>query len=131
MGIVEEFEEFKAQLREKWLDYYEVNLLCLEKNKLQIPKREISFRNVNSGAIESKYRPDDSIILSIIISFDQKTKDYIQFLSMATNDIYKIVELLGLNFDPKIELEKRKEKRAKNQLIEPPSPLDEFRNKNL
>ncbi|WP_144051372.1 DUF5331 domain-containing protein [Geminocystis herdmanii] len=128
---MEEFEEFKAQLKEKWLNYYQVNLSCLEKNKLQILQCEFPVNNVNTGAKEYQIRPIDSIILSIIISFDQKTKDYIQFLSMATNDTYRIVELLGLNFDPKIELEKRKEERAKNQLIEPPSPLDEFRNKNF
>ncbi|WP_373478774.1 DUF5331 domain-containing protein [Geminocystis sp.] len=122
MGIVEEFEELKPIIKDKWLDFYENNLSFCKNIRID----NYQYKSGGQSAPDL-YRPNGLIILTTIILLEPKMKDYIQLLSMANSDTEKIVELLRLNFDPKIELEKRKEEKAKNQFIEPPSLLDDFR----
>lgn len=114
--MMEDFENLKSIVKEKWLDFYEENLPLFNL---------IDIDNTSLG--QSRYRPDNSTILTIVILLEPKIKDYIQLMAMVEGTQNKIVEILGLNFSPKIAIEERKEEREKNKLIEPPSPLDDFR----
>jgi hypothetical protein len=123
MGIVEEFEELKPILQEKWLDFYSQN------------KSVILRYLTQANAIKYEY------ILGILISLEPK-------LSIAINNYLKICDYLRIQ-PPSIDVlllnilnishnvstldqqVKEREEKMKNQLIELPSPLDEFRNKNF
>jgi len=94
MEILENFEQLKLTLREKWLDYYKNNLPLF--NTIDINDFDIG---------KNLYRPNGSVILSIVILLLPEIKDYILIMANVNPDKEKIVELLGLNFSPKVELE--------------------------
>lgn len=124
MGIVEEFEELKPILQEKWLDFYSQNKSVL-----------LKYLTQSNSTIKHES------ILGILLSLEPK-------LSLAINNYLKICGylriqppsvdillsgILGIsnytvNLDQQVQ---EREEKIKNQFIEPPSPLDEFRNKNL
>lgn len=101
------FEEIKAGLKDKWLDYYEVNqswicnLGCWVK-----------------GPEDGSRRPNAHVILTAISSLEPKIIDYLIPLVEINPDGEQVVKALGLNFRPKTELEKRAEERSKNQEAE-------------
>ncbi|NCO75860.1 MAG: DUF5331 domain-containing protein [Cyanobacteria bacterium] len=110
---MEDFEEFKVNLREKWLDYCEVNE---------------EYLHVWYG--DYGVCPEANFILGVITGIEPKVIEWVNFYSSHVSPKSKIngaVAFLELNFDYKKALETRKEKKAKNQIIEPPSPLDDFR----
>jgi hypothetical protein len=122
MNIVEDFEEFKANLKEKWLDYYEANQELLQK-------------------LGTDFKSNDHWIftLGVLSALDPqmtpKVEEWIDFylthipvhIHSYSDKATKVVEFLGLKFDYEEELEKRAEEREKAQKTEPPSPLDDFR----
>lgn len=117
MEIVADFTAFKAQLREKWLDYCEAN-----------------EESLNNWYGTSTYL-NDNFILGVLTVIEPKVIEWTTFYFthiesriIIRNSIdEKFINFLGLYFDYKEALETRKEERAKNSLIELPSPLDEFR----
>lgn len=98
MEILENFEQLKLTLREKWLDYYKNNLPLFN---------TIDINDFDMG--KNLYRPNGSVILSVVILLLPEIKDYIQIMANVNPDKEKIVELLGLNFSPKVELENTNE----------------------
>jgi hypothetical protein len=112
MGIVEEFEEFKLQLREKWLDYCEANEQYLN----------VWYKNCTY--------PDNDFIVGVLTIIEPNLVQWIHFYLTHIQPLHPVslsINFLKLDFDYKNALETRKEERAKNQLIEPPSLLDDFR----
>jgi len=112
MGILKDFETYKAELKQKWIEYYEANLEL--------------FDTINMAEYRRKC-PDSSMILALIMLTDSQAKEYIELLSMANSDKDKLVQLLELNFNINEEIEKRKQEKTKNELVEYQSPLDDFR----
>jgi len=117
MDIVEEFDKFKKDLKEKWLDYYEEN------------QESLNNWYKNSSI-------DNDFIFGVLTVIEPKVKTWISFYCTHCFDIYMhlslndCIQFLGLNFNYDEALEMRREERAKNQLIPSPSPLDDFRQKN-
>lgn len=107
MNILEEFNQFKEILKDKWLDYYQVNKPWIELTMKNRKKIETS----DGGS-----RPDSDIMLGAISVLEPKSleKLYLFFLIGDASDTHSVISALGLDFDPDLELKKREEERAKN-----------------
>jgi len=119
MGIVEDFEQFKVQLKEKWLDYCEANEQLLA-----------SWYPNQTYGLNYGISAQSNFILGILTIIEPNVVLWINFYltHVKPNDsVGNSITFLGLNFDYKNALATRKKERAKNQLIEPPSLLDDFR----
>lgn len=130
MDIEEEFEELKPILQEKWLDFY-------SKNKSVVYKYLSNHHR--SGSWSSSSVKTESV-LAILISLEPRfsitINNYIKvcdYLKIQHPTIDNLLSIIGIDKDVSTldkQVQEREEK-MKNQFIEPPSPLDEFRNKNL
>lgn len=130
MDIVQEFEELKPILQEKWLDFY-------SKNKSIV--YQYLCDHENSRSYQNSFIKIESV-LAILISLEPKCSitinNYIElckYLKIERPTINNLLDILEIPRDINSldkQLKEREEK-MKNQMIEPPSPLDEFRNKNL
>ncbi|MEM7591600.1 MAG: DUF5331 domain-containing protein [Cyanobacteria bacterium P01_A01_bin.83] len=87
--ILAQIEPFKAELKAKWLNYYQTNRIWL--NKLD-------------GYGQSIKNP--WFILGVITALEPKAelKELLQYFLLVTHDCNNIITALGLNFDPEIEL---------------------------
>lgn len=129
MSIVEEFEELKPILREKWLDFY-------SKNK-GIIYQYLCEHNHSRSYHNSSIKQES--VLAILISLEPKfsitINNYIEickYLKIERPTIDNLLSILEIakdinSLDKQI---KEKEEKMKNTFIEPPSPLDDFRQKN-
>jgi Family of unknown function (DUF5331) len=90
------FEELKADLKEKWLDYYEANHHWIEK-----------LNDWTKTAHHGSYRPPAYVILGAISVLEPKIKNYLTPLCDIDSRGDSVVKALGLNFNPRIELEER------------------------
>ena len=97
------FEELKPTLKDKWLNYYEANRLWLK----ELP----NYYN----APEKGSRPTSELILGVITTLEPRLKELLFNFLLVSKDINKIVDVLGLNFDPEKELEKRRKQNCNNQ----------------
>jgi len=121
--------EVKKDLKEKWLDYWEINREWI-----------ILFCNYSSNrwrkTPDEGKRPMPEIILGIICGLEPNfAENFMEVFISLNKDSDALIRALGLNFDPDIELKKRREEREKVQqeahLLPPVSPLDDFRKQNL
>ena len=121
MDIVEELEELKPILQEKWLDFYSKNKDLLRQY----------FIWSNSTTFE------DKVVFTILLNIEPKFLEKMnnlakisKYFRISSPDIDYLLERLDITCDTTI-LDKKLEEKMKNQFIEPPSPLDEFRSKNV
>jgi hypothetical protein len=101
------FEELKAGLKDKWLDFFEEN--------------QSWITQINEWKTEYNYgvkRPPAKLIIGIIAVLEPEINNYLIPLSTIDNSGDNVVNALGLNFNPHTELEKREEERAKIQEAE-------------
>ncbi len=91
------FESFTASIKQKWLDYYQVNRLWLE---LQMEGR--SVRTPDGGR-----RPGSALILGVVNSLEPKLANLMVPFFKLNGDEDAIIEVLQLNFDPDIMLGSR------------------------
>ena len=114
INITERPEEFKAELKDKWLNYYEAN-----RNWLQaLTDRSGSwYQNIHSYEDEeleqlgysnySPRRPNDCFIFGVLSILEPQLKGLFAFAPESPSNY---IDRLGLDFDPEIELKKRPEK---------------------
>jgi hypothetical protein len=110
--ILAQPEQFKAELREKWLNYYETNRIWLEK--------------INGHG----YRISDPwFILGVITALEPKSelKELLQYFLLVTKDCGSIIKALDLNFDPELELQKRSQQTTHQQTSTDSQYLDQIR----
>lgn len=88
------FEDLKASLRHKWLDYYRVNRVWIHR------MAGWQFKIAEGGN-----RPNSFIILGAMNVLEPDLMQLIPAFSRLTNNSDYIVEVLGLNFDPEKALE--------------------------
>jgi hypothetical protein len=119
MSIVEDFEELKPILLQKWLDYYKLNKNWLNRFALFLPTK-----------------PDCLIpetVLLILITLEPK-------LGLRMNDFQKVSKYMKIDFpdaekwlkiltisNHKPTLDQQLQDLEKNKISLPPSPLDDFR----
>jgi hypothetical protein len=88
------FESFTSSIKQKWLDYYQVNRLWLE---LQMEGR--SVRTPDGGR-----RPCSALILGVVNSLEPKLANLMVPFFKLNGDEDAIIEVLQLNFDPDMML---------------------------
>lgn len=112
MNIVKEFDDFKAELKEKYLDYCEAN-------------QDMLYRLYSNGTIPYEY------ILIIVSSIEPQVIPWLNFylcnVSNNQTEVSNVVVFFELNFNYKFELSQRLDQRQKAEEISPPSLLDDIR----
>jgi hypothetical protein len=95
-------EKLKDSLKDKWLDYYLVNQSWLKKMTwIQSP--------------DGGKRPPCLLIIGAISSLEPSLRELLPPFCDLNPDPTKLVDLLGLHFDPRLELEKRAAEAAISQ----------------
>ena len=91
--LIEQPEQFKAELKDKLLDYYEANSAWLKQ------------MNGYGQSINNSW-----FILGVITAFEPKSelKELLQYFLMVDKSSDSVIRALDLNFDLEKELEKRK-----------------------
>lgn len=112
--LIEQVEEIKAELKDKFLDYYEANRSWLKRMNNEYTSQ--SIRN-------------SWFILGIITALEPKSelRELLQYFLLITNDCNSIIKALGLDFDPEKELEKRTAELAAKETQTPSEYLDKIR----
>ncbi|MCA2686337.1 MAG: hypothetical protein IM504_16700 [Microcystis sp. M038S2] len=105
------FEELKATLPRQWLDYYQNNqawIKCL-----------MDSRNWWRKTPDGGKRPSADIIIAAVAALEPKLSVWMYPFCQLNSDGDKLVEVLGLNFDPEIKLKKREEERELSNSVCP------------
>jgi hypothetical protein len=101
--------DYKALVKEKLLDAYENNPLVLEKI-LQLREKanliEYSQYNGQMIAFLNRY-----YLAGIIVALCPEATNFITTALEFNSDLFSVLNTIGLNFDPRPELEKRAEER--------------------
>ncbi|NCO75861.1 MAG: DUF5331 domain-containing protein [Cyanobacteria bacterium] len=120
------FTEIKKDLKEKWLDYWEINRKWILIFCTQYDSAKRWIPTPDKG-----HRPIATIILGIICGLEPDfATNFMETLVSLNQNENTLIQSLGLNSDPDIELEKRREEREKAEQeanLPPPSLLDDFR----
>lgn len=125
------FDDFKASLKEKWLDYYEANRDWLN----EVIATNGRWYNDTWGGV----RPDSRFILGVASVLEPQLQEFLPTLTQLNSDPTALVRSLGLDFEPDAELAIRAETRSRIRAIEaipllPESDaeyLDKIRQENL
>ena len=117
MKILEEFDQLKNELKEKWLDYYEINHEWI---KVAAINKTHNWTEVIDGKGVAITCPDSKLIIGVVSNSDPRVSEFIQVSTQfsGTCNLDKIVEGLGLRFDPDAVLKERAEAKAKRQEAE-------------
>ncbi|ACK64872.1 conserved hypothetical protein [Rippkaea orientalis PCC 8801] len=99
------FEEIKATLPDKWLLYYTTNHSWI---KPLMDNRKWWHKTPDDGK-----RPCADIILGAITALEPQLSFWMPPFCKLNSDGNKLIEVLGLNFDPEKELKKRSEQSSK------------------
>ncbi len=103
MSLIDEFDELKSGLKEKWLDYYEANQAWINSTGIHHAKG---------------YNPNSYFVIGVVATLDPKATELIYFLSTRLGqNIDTITQTLGLAFDP-IPVLKAREEEAKKLVQE-------------
>ncbi|MBE9223335.1 hypothetical protein IQ215_11565 [Cyanobacterium stanieri LEGE 03274] len=119
----------KLKIKDKWLDYWAINkkwitLFCEENNDW--------YDTSDNGK-----RPPAKLILGIVTALELELSEYLETFLYLNSDEDAIIQALGLDFDPDVELKKlediRKTSPAQITQSSPSytSPLDDFRKQIL
>lgn len=100
------FEQIKATLSDKWLDYYQINRCWIQP---LMDSKNCCYNTPDGGK-----RPSAEIILGAITALEPKLSFWMPPFCELSSDYNNLIKVLGLNFNPETELKKREEERAKN-----------------
>ncbi|MGL5939721.1 MAG: DUF5331 domain-containing protein [Waterburya sp.] len=133
--ILAQPEQFKAELKEKWLSYYQTNRSWL-KRYMSINKgwRDIvqtySKEELQSLEVKDNYqprRPECYFILGVVSVLEPSLKGLFAFMEYSTGSSEQLVKTLGLDFDPELELKKRSQEQPSQQIQTDSEYLDQIR----
>lgn len=112
MKILKELEQLKIELKEKWLDYYEINHDWI---KVAALHKTHTWVEILDGKSVPMACPDSKLIIGVVSDSDPRVSEFIQVSTnfSGTCNLDKIVEGLGLRFDPEVALEERAEQAVK------------------
>lgn len=113
-NILEQPEQFKAELKDKWLDYYEGSRSWLQHymdtNKGWYDLVNYDQEELENLGVDEDYRPrrpECYFILGVISVLDPSVRGLFTFIGYSNANSEEMVKALGLDFDPEIELKKR------------------------
>ncbi len=92
------FEELKQTLPAKWLNYYQTNKDWI--------KALTSSRNWWHKTPDGGKRPPADIIIGAVTALEPKLALWLTPFCQLNNDGNRLIEVLGLNFDPEKALQK-------------------------
>ena len=127
--LIEQPEQFKIELKDKWLNYYQTNRYWLK--LLLVPNQGNWYESANYNEEEledDKYqpcRPNPIFILGVVSVLEPEIQSLCNFA--PPNKPNEIVKHLGLDFDPELELKKRSQKTTNQQLNLDSQYLDQVR----
>ncbi|AFZ37252.1 hypothetical protein Sta7437_3757 [Stanieria cyanosphaera PCC 7437] len=112
--ILAQPEQFKAELKEKWLNYYQENRSwlqqCMNENSGWCDCVEYEEEELKSFEVEEDYcprRPECYFILGVVSVLEPSVRGLFTFMEYSTGSSEQLVNALGLDFDPELELKKR------------------------
>lgn len=112
------FSNVQTLVKDKWLDYYKANRVWLQ---VMIEEGGHYKKTNDEGR-----RPYSFLILGAITALSSEVSDIMLPYCQLNTDEDKLVEVLGLDFDPEKELEKREKERT--NLQSDTEYLNQFRN---
>ncbi|MGL5805226.1 MAG: DUF5331 domain-containing protein [Xenococcaceae cyanobacterium] len=114
VDILAQPEQFKAELKEKWLNYYQENRRwlqhCMNENSGWCDCVEYNEEELNSFELDEDYsprRPECYFILGVVSALEPSARSLLSFMTPLNDDSEDLVKALGLDFDPELELKKR------------------------
>ncbi|MDJ0690955.1 MAG: DUF5331 domain-containing protein [Xenococcaceae cyanobacterium MO_188.B32] len=134
VDILAQPKQFKAELKDKWLDYYQANRSWLEhymnKNKGWCDLVGYDKEYLATLGFDKDYssrRPKSYFILGVISVLEPSVKGLFNFIGYSTADSDEMVKALGLGFDPNIELKKRSQQLEQQKSEADSQYLDQIR----
>ena len=122
-------EQFKAELKDKWLDYYDAN-----RSWLQHLMSETGYWSTATKCEEdlkdddyNPRRPNSYFLIGVISGLEPKVQGLLSYMGYTTSSEDYIVRALGLDFDPEIELKKRSQQLEQQKSEADSQYLDQIR----
>lgn len=132
--ILTQPEQFKAELKEKWLSYYQTNRSWLQQymdnSSGWYDKVCYEAETLESLGFDEDYsprRPECYFILGVISVLEPSIKGLFSFAENLNTNSESLVKAFGLDFDPELELIKRSQKAANQQSNLDSQYLDQVR----
>ena len=107
-------EQFQAELKNKWLDYYQANRSwlqhCMNEDSGWSDSVDYEDEELEELEIEEDYeprRPECYFILGVVSILEPSVQSLLGFAGHLSTDSEQLVKALGLDFDPEIELKIR------------------------
>ena len=128
--LIEQPEQFKIELKDKWLNYYQANRHWLK--SLLVPNQGNWYESANYNEEEledDKYtpcRPNSLFILGVVSVLEPEIQGLCNFA--PPNKPNEIIKHLGLDFDPELELKKRSQQTIIRETETDLKYLDNIRN---
>lgn len=114
VDILAQPEQFKAELKDKWLNYYQANRSWLQhymnENDGWCDSVEYDEEELEDFGVDKDYsprRPECYFILGVVTVLEPSVRGLLAFMGHLTDDSEELVRALGLDFDPELELKKR------------------------
>lgn len=133
VDILAQPEQFKAGLKEKWLNYYQANRSWLQsymnKNNGWCDSVKYSKEKLKDFGVDENYcprRPECYFILGVVSVLETSLKGLFPFMAYSSGNSEEIIKALGLDFDPELELKKRPQ-----QEKTPSEYLERIREENI
>ncbi len=150
VDILAHTKQFKTELKDKWLDYYEANRNWLQYSMNENSKwydwveyneeklKNLGLNSEEIGNLEfeldkdfgedySPRRPECHFILGVISVLEPQVKSLLELTASLTTDPEKMLIALGLDFDPEIELKIHSFKKAQQKSAADSQYLDQIR----
>ena len=96
------FEEVKATLKDRWLDYYEANQVWIDPILINKKGEELKLMR-------------NFLILGSITSIEPKLKEYLPLFCQLNTNSDDLVRVMGLDFNPANELYSRQGRRKRSE----------------
>lgn len=115
--ILSQPKQFKAELKEKWLDYYQTNRSwlqhCMDEDSGWSDSVDYDEEELEQFEIEEDYeprRPECYFILGVATVLEPSVRGLLAFAGSLTTNSEKFIKALGLDFDPELELQNYKKR---------------------
>jgi hypothetical protein len=99
------FENFTSALKQKWLEYFQAN-----RSWIALQMKVTVVKTPDGGQ-----RPSSLFILGVINAIEPKLTNLMVPFYKLNSDADALVTVLGLHFDPDLEIAKRSEDAAKTK----------------
>lgn len=94
MSLVNNFDDLKLRLKDKWLDYYEANHSWITSTGLH-PNNRV--------------HPAYGFVLGVVSALEPEAAEFINLFARTNPNVDNLAMVLGLYFDPRVALQARAE----------------------